>query len=70
MRTSYPVVPLFANLALVVGLFSYNGGLYWGFNADWDLLPDLSRFVAAVSESFDELVEATTAGEPVGAVGG
>src|SRR5262249_13016893 len=36
MQTAYPVVPLFENVALVVGLFSYNGGLYWGVNADWE----------------------------------
>ena len=30
MRTAYPVVPLFNNMALAIGLFSYNGGLFWG----------------------------------------
>jgi len=58
MRTSYPVVPLFANLALVVGLFSYNGGLYWGVNADWEQIPDLHDFVVAIETSFRELQEA------------
>ncbi|HUI24840.1 MAG TPA: wax ester/triacylglycerol synthase family O-acyltransferase [Candidatus Kryptonia bacterium] len=55
MRTSYPVVPLFENLALVVGLFSYNGGLYWGVNADWEQLPDLHDFIVAVEAAFEEL---------------
>ncbi len=58
MRTSYPVVPLFENLALVVGLFSYNGGLYWGINADWEQIPDLHDFVLALEASFAELQEA------------
>jgi WS/DGAT/MGAT family acyltransferase len=58
MRTSYPVVPLFANLAMVVGLFSYNGGLYWGINADWEELPDLHDFITALETSFRELQEA------------
>jgi diacylglycerol O-acyltransferase len=55
MRASYPVVPLFENLALVVGLFSYNGGLYWGINADWEEIPDLHDFVLALQASFAEL---------------
>ena len=55
MKTTYPVVPLFENVALVVGLFSYNGGLFWGFTADWESVPDLHDFVVAVEESFAEL---------------
>jgi WS/DGAT/MGAT family acyltransferase len=55
MRTSYPVVPVFENLALVVGLFSYNGGLYWGVNADWEQIPDLHDFIVALESSFKEL---------------
>jgi hypothetical protein len=55
MKTTYPVVPLFENVALVVGLFSYNGGLFWGFTADWETVPDLHDFVVAVEDSFAEL---------------
>ncbi len=55
MKTTYPVVPLFENVALVVGLFSYNGGLFWGFTADWESVPDLHDFVVAVTDSFAEL---------------
>jgi WS/DGAT/MGAT family acyltransferase len=44
----YPLVPLFANQALGVALFSYAGTLHWGFNADWDALPDLHELVQAV----------------------
>jgi len=42
----------------VVGLFSYNGGLYWGINGDWEQLPDLHDFVLALDESFAELQRA------------
>jgi diacylglycerol O-acyltransferase len=58
MQASYPVVPLFNNLALVVGLFSYNGGLYWGMNADWEQIPDLHDFVLFIESSFKELQDA------------
>jgi len=65
MRTAYPVVPLFANLALVVGLFSYNGGLYWGLNADWEQIPDLHEFIVALEASFKELQQAAQAAAAV-----
>jgi diacylglycerol O-acyltransferase len=58
MRTAYPVVPLFEDMALVVGLFSYNGGLYWGINADWEEVPDLHDFLRALETSFQELQRA------------
>ncbi len=57
MRTAYPVVPLFENLGLVVGLFSYNGGLYWGCNADWEQMVDLHDFVLEIEAAFRELQE-------------
>jgi len=55
MCTSYPVVPIFENLGVVVGLFSYDGGLYWGVNADWEHIPDLHEFIVAIEASFREL---------------
>jgi|APFre7841882724_1041349.scaffolds.fasta_scaffold610754_2 hypothetical protein len=55
MIAPFPLVPLFNNQALGIALFSYDGRLCWGFNADWDLVPDLHDFVKAISESFEEL---------------
>ena len=55
MRASYPVVPLFDHVGLVIGLFSYNGGLYWGLNADWEHVPDLHDMILALESSFSEL---------------
>jgi diacylglycerol O-acyltransferase len=52
---TYPVVPLFRLQGVGIALFSYNGGLYWGFNADWDALPDLHDLVEALRAEFDEL---------------
>jgi WS/DGAT/MGAT family acyltransferase len=63
MREVYPVVPLGPNQTLGVALFSYDGGLYWGFNADWDVIPDLHDFVEAVQAEFDEICRAA-AGPP------
>ena len=55
MLELYPLVPLFENQALGVALFSYDGGLFWGFNADWDALPDLHDFVLAIEGEFEVL---------------
>ncbi len=53
----YPVVPIFAKQALNIGLFSYHGGLYWGFNADWDAIPELHQVVEDAELAFRELLE-------------
>ncbi len=55
MLASYPLVPLFMNQALGVALFSYDDGLHWGFNADWDSVPDLHEFVLSVNSEFEAL---------------
>jgi len=61
MRAVYPLVPLNRNQALGIALFSYNSGLYWGFNADWDAVPDLHELVEAVKIEFELLRQAAAA---------
>lgn len=58
MLEAYPLVPLFVGQALGIALFSNAGRLFWGFNADWDSLPDLHELVVAVDASFTELRQA------------
>ena len=48
-------MPLFDYLGLGIVLFSYAGKLCWGFNADWDLVPDLHDVVQATEDAFEEL---------------
>ena len=60
LESCYPQVPLFPNQALGVALLSYNGRLCWGFNADWDLVPDLPLFADSIVASFNELREVVT----------
>ena len=55
MLDNYGQAPLTDYLGIVIVLFSYAGKLCWGFNGDWDLVPDLAEFVAAVDASFREL---------------
>jgi hypothetical protein len=59
MLEAYPLVPLFMGQALGVALFSNAGKLFWGFNADWDALPDLNNLVGAVEASLAELQKAS-----------
>jgi len=62
MRACYPLVPLFRNQALGVALFSYSGRLHWGFNADWDAIPDLHDLVDAVGRELEHLENAADGG--------
>jgi WS/DGAT/MGAT family acyltransferase len=62
LLAGFPQVPLFENQGLGVAISSYRGALCWGFNADWDLVPDLDVFVAAVAASFAELHHAAQVG--------
>ncbi len=57
MQECFPHVPLFESLGLGIALMSYDGKLCWGFNADYDLVPDLHPFVDDVEAAFDELVK-------------
>jgi WS/DGAT/MGAT family acyltransferase len=55
MLEIYPLVPLFTNQALGIALFSYDGSLFWGFNADWDAVPDLHDLVEMVQQELETL---------------
>jgi WS/DGAT/MGAT family acyltransferase len=55
MLEVYPVTSLGSDQTLGVALVRYAGGLYWGFNSDWDVLPDLHDFVEGVHSEFEEL---------------
>ena len=59
MLSMYPVVPLGRNQAVSIGLTSYDGGVFYGLNADRDALPDVDVLAACIEESLAELVETT-----------
>ena len=46
-----PLVPLFPGVGIGVAILSYDGTLFWGFQADYDHVPDLRRFVEDVREA-------------------
>ncbi|MCC6847749.1 MAG: wax ester/triacylglycerol synthase family O-acyltransferase [Deltaproteobacteria bacterium] len=57
----YPQVPLLENTGLGIAIFSYDGKLFWGFNADYELVPDLRSFVKAIDRSFRDLAALASA---------
>lgn len=56
----YPVAPCLPMHGVAVALMSYCGQIYWGFNSDWDQLPDLHELVLATDAAFTELCEAAS----------
>lgn len=60
----HPLVPLFRNQGLGIALFSYDGRLFFGFNADWDALPDLHDFVGDLEHEFAALRAAASPAGP------
>ncbi len=59
MLSTYPVVPLARGQALSVGLTSYDGGVFYGLNADRDSMPDLEVLAQCIRDALAELREAT-----------
>jgi WS/DGAT/MGAT family acyltransferase len=59
MLAAYPLVPLYRNQTLGIALFSYDGGLYWGLNADWDRVPDLHELAELLALEFEALRKAS-----------
>jgi hypothetical protein len=55
LLATYPVLPLAKSQALSIGLTSYNGGMFYGLNADRDALPDVDVLVQCLTEAFGEL---------------
>jgi len=54
-----PLVPLFPGVGIGVAVLSYDGTLFWGLQADYDLVPDLERFVDDLKASREFLAAAT-----------
>ncbi len=60
MLEMFPVIPLAAGQAVSIGLTSYNGGVYFGLNADRDAMHDVDVLGSLIEESLAELVGASS----------
>ena len=64
MLQSYPFVPVVGSIRIVVAIFSYDGGLFFGVTGDYDGAPDIDALTAGIGRGMDDLL-ALTAPAPV-----
>ena len=55
MLSTYPVTPLARCQALSIGITSYNGGVYYGLNADREAMSDVDELADSIVVSLAEL---------------
>ena len=60
MLATYPVPPLLPGHPLSIAVTSYDGKVFYGINADRDLLPDVDVFKTCLAEALDELLTVST----------
>jgi len=56
MTEMFPLLPLNEGQALSIALTSYDGGVFFGINADRDAVPDVNAIASALTAAVDELV--------------
>jgi diacylglycerol O-acyltransferase / wax synthase len=55
---SAPFVPVLGSVRIVIGIFSYDGHLYFGITGDYDSVPDIDVLRRGVESGVEELVAA------------
>ncbi len=60
MIETYPALPLSPGHAAALGVTSYDGGVYFGLDADRDAVPDAEVLGQCLQEALEELVETTS----------
>jgi hypothetical protein len=53
---SYPFVPVVGSIRIVVAIFSYDGGLYFGVTGDYDGAPDIDVLTAGIRRGMEDLL--------------
>ncbi len=56
MLESYPFVPVVGSVRIVVAIFSYDGGLYFGVTGDYDGAPDIDVLTRGISRGMQDLL--------------
>jgi diacylglycerol O-acyltransferase / wax synthase len=64
LAAMHPQVPLVANTALGIAIMSYDGGMHFGINADYDALLDVEGVADGLRASIDELVGVAVTASP------
>jgi hypothetical protein len=55
LREIHPIVPLAAEHTVGIAIFSYNGLVVFGINADRGSTPDLNELAAGIEDGLEEL---------------
>jgi WS/DGAT/MGAT family acyltransferase len=61
MLESYPFVPVVGSIQIVVAIFSYDGGLYFGVTGDYDGAPDIDVLTDGIEQGMRDLLERAAA---------
>ena len=56
MLESYPFVPVVGSVRIVVAIFSYDGGLYFGITGDYDGAPDIDVLARGIERGMTDLL--------------
>jgi WS/DGAT/MGAT family acyltransferase len=56
MLESYPFVPVVGSIRIVVAIFSYDGGLYFGVTGDYDGAPDINVLTDGIADAMKDLL--------------
>ncbi len=64
MLESYPFVPVVGSIRIVVAIFSYDGGLYFGVTGDYDGAPDIDVLTAGIERGMSDLLALCPARTP------
>ena len=57
MLASYPFVPVVGSIRVVVAIFSYDGGLYFGVTGDYDGAPDIDVLTDGIGQGMNDLLQ-------------
>jgi WS/DGAT/MGAT family acyltransferase len=57
MIESFPFVPVVGSIRIVVAIFSYDGGLYFGVTGDYDGAPDIELLTSGIEQGMQDLLE-------------
>jgi diacylglycerol O-acyltransferase / wax synthase len=70
MLESYPFVPVVGSIRIVVAIFSYDGGLYFGVTGDYDGAPDIDVLTTGIERGMGDLLALASPSKPARRNGG
>ena len=65
LREVFPLVPIAAEHAVGIAIFSYNGNVVFGVNADRDTMPDVDVLVEGIEDTLDGMIALAHSGAAV-----